>query len=130
MVALNFTLDRMSLETKVCKQSGAKCREIRPSKYDRNLRDNMKLNSHSLYEIVLDNSDLLVKGSAQFITDMENIITSYDLSVDTRIKYKDIYDLALLNSTFKANLVDDSTLLNELYSAIWTNDSLNSTEKT
>ena len=61
--------------------------------------------------------------------DMEEIYTEYEFGQELMIKYRDIYENAMLNSSFVANLPDMGTILNELYSNIWENTALTDTEK-
>ena len=115
MVALNYTLDRLYMTVDVKTIIGANRFKIRPSRTILNLKDQIQLNSHDLYELKFDKNDLLVKGSGEFLEKMEELITEYTLSIDVMQKYRDMYNQAFLDRTFRRNYPGDAKLLNNLY---------------
>ena len=70
MVALNYTLDRLYMTVDVKKIVGANRYKVRPTKTILNLKDQIQLNSHDLYELKFDKDDILVKGSGEFLEKM------------------------------------------------------------
>ena len=43
---------------------------------------------------------------------MKNIFTSYSAGINLKRKYRDIYEEAMTNTTFRANYVGDAEILN------------------
>lgn len=56
---------------------------------------------------------------------MEEIYTDYGFNINLGKRYKDIYDVAMSNSSFAANYPGDAEILNYLYADIWNNETNN-----
>ena len=82
MYAMNNTLDRILLEIDIYKKVGANSVKIKDTVQINNLKDHLEVNSHGLREIKLNVSDLLIKGSDEFMTSMEEIYTQYSFSIN------------------------------------------------
>ena len=54
--------------------------------------------------------------------DMEVVYTYYDFGSYDYIKYKDIFEAAMLNYTFAANYPGDAEIMNHLYADIWNDE--------
>ena len=127
---MNNTLDRILLEINVYKKVGARSVKIKDTIIVKDLKDLMTVNSHGLREIKLNVSDLLIKGSSEFMTNMEEIYTEYSFSINNERKYKDIYDFAMSNSDyFNKNFPGEIKILNDMYQNIWNNVTLTNVEK-
>ena len=127
---MNNTLDRILLEINVYKKVAAASVKIKDTIIVKDLKDLMTVNSHGLREIKLNVSDLLIKGSSEFMTNMEEIYTEYSFSINNERKYKDIYDFAMSNSDyFNKNFPGEIKILNDMYQNIWNNVTLTNVEK-
>ena len=73
-------------------------------------------------QLNLNVTNLLLKGSSQFLKDMEVVYTFYEFGNYDYIKHRDIFEEAMLNSTFAANYPGDAEIMNQLYADIWNNE--------
>ena len=89
----------------------------------------MTRNAHGLYEIQLDTSRLLMIGSTSAVQNIDNVYTSFNLTLNKYKIYEKAYKKCLEVYACHQVFRDEATIRNAIHNNIWTNESTTQEEK-